>query len=97
REPCPRAERRRGQCARVVLSRFGNDDPFAIATVYAHRGENDKAFAWLDRAAAAKTIAYVIVDPLFAPLRRDPRWMPFLQRNGMSPAQLAAIDFKLEI
>jgi eukaryotic-like serine/threonine-protein kinase len=81
----------------LFVSRFGSDDPFAIATVYAHRGENDKAFAWLDRAAAAKAIAYVIVDPLFAPLRRDPRWMPFLQRNGMSPAQLAAIDFKLEI
>ena len=31
------------------------------------------------------------------PLKKDPRWLPFLERIGTSPAQLDAIEFKVSL
>jgi len=36
-------------------------------------------------------------EPLFANLHDDPRWLPFLESIGKSPAQLAAIEFKVRV
>jgi tetratricopeptide (TPR) repeat protein len=33
-----------------LIAKFGHDCPYCFATVYAWRGEHDKAFGWLDRA-----------------------------------------------
>jgi TolB-like protein len=73
--------------------------PFNIAAVSAYRGERDQAFAWLNRAiefgdSGLRTAA---VDPHFIALRRDPRWLPFLEKVGQHPDQLARLelDFKL--
>ena len=57
---------------------------YAVAEVHAYRGENDAAFEWLRRFAAADPAdcksgrcwpaAWVPALPLLRPLRRDPRW-----------------------
>jgi hypothetical protein len=62
----------------------------------AFRGEADRAFEWLDRAVAYHDtgLAEIAVDPLFANLHQDPRWLPFLRRVGKAPEQLAAIEFE---
>lgn len=50
---------------------------FQIAVVYAHRGEQDQALAWLERGYKnhdGGVYNYLTVDPLLEPLRADPRY-----------------------
>jgi hypothetical protein len=65
----------------------------------AYRGETDRTFEWLARAAGhnATSLTYIAVEPLFKPLHDDPRWLPFLESIGMSPAQLAEIRFEVAL
>ena len=69
-------------------------------TIVALRGEPDRAFEWLDRAVeyGDPGLSEIQADAdLFANLADDPRWPPFLERIGRSPAQLAAIEFEVGI
>ena len=78
-----------------LIRDYGRDAAYNIAYVSAWRGEIDEAFAWLDKAVAYHDsgLTDVEVEPEFASLRRDPRWLPFLRRIGKAPEQLAAIRF----
>ncbi len=75
------------------------DGPFNIASIYAYRGEADKAFAWLD-----KTVEYddpglgeIVTENLLDNIHNDPRWLPFLRKVGKAPEQLAKIEFKVTL
>ena len=63
----------------------------------AGRGEADRAFEWLDKAVLYNDpgLSDVAVTLEFANIHADPRWLPFLESVGKSPAQLAAIEFKV--
>ena len=37
------------------------------------------------------------VNPMFAKLHSDHRWLPFLREVGMAPEQLAAIKFDVRV
>ena len=37
----------------TLIAKYAKEDPYDIASVYAHRGEADPAFAWLDKAVQA--------------------------------------------
>jgi TolB-like protein/Flp pilus assembly protein TadD len=55
------------------------DHPFAIAEVYAFRGETDEAFKWLERAYAQKDAGLTLIhNPAFKKLQDDPRYKRFL-------------------
>ncbi len=75
------------------------DAAYNIAYVYAYRGEADRAFEWLDKAVAYKDpgLTDIALEPLFANIRDDPRWLPFLERAGKAPQQLAAIKFEVKL
>ena len=62
-------------------------DPGEIASDYAYLDEKDKAFEWLDRAAAEKSgsLQYVKANPKFASLRGDLRYKALLKRMGLEP------------
>ena len=83
----------------ALVERYGRDAAFNIAYVLAFRGEADRAFAWLDRAVeyGDSGLADVAVQPAFASLRQDPRWLPFLRRVGRAPEQLARIPFEVRL
>jgi TolB-like protein/Flp pilus assembly protein TadD len=72
---------------------------YNIAYVYAWRGEADRAFEWLDKAVQYNDggLNYILVEPFFENIRDDPRWLPFLERIGRSPEQVAAIDFEVRL
>jgi tetratricopeptide (TPR) repeat protein len=55
---------------------------YGIAAIYAHRGEFDKAFSWLDRAYRQHENACgnIKADPMFKVLRSDPRYKAFLRK-----------------
>jgi len=88
--------------AQRLLEEVGREHPdFAspVAGGYARLGKADAAFEWLDRAIRERDggVLEVRVGPLFQPLRADPRWKPLLRRLGLSDAQVAALDFNIEV
>ena len=53
--------------------------------IYAGLGDKDQAFACLDKAYELRDsgIVFIKVDPLFDPLRDDPRFKNLLRRIGL--------------
>jgi len=78
-----------------LIDKYPQQLTFGIAGVLAFRGEADRAFDWLNKAAQYKDplLAITVATTLLANLHDDPRWLPFLVSIGMSPAQLADIRF----
>jgi TolB-like protein/Tfp pilus assembly protein PilF len=72
---------------------------YNIAYIYAYRGETDRAFTWLNKAVQYRDpgLPNIVVNPLFANIRDDPRWLPFLESIDKSPEQLAAIQFNVKL
>ncbi len=72
---------------------------YNIAYVLAFRGETDRAFEWLDKAVGYNDpgLTGIPLEPLFANIHDDPRWLPFLESIGKSPEQLAAIEFEVRL
>ena len=70
-----------------------------IAYVLAFRGESDRAFEWLHKAVAYRDsgLSQVSVEPLFAKIHDDPRWLPFLREVGHRPEELAKIEFRVTL
>ena len=81
------------------ISKYEKDSAYNIAYVMAWRGESDRAFEWLDKAVAYHDTGLVEIsdDPMFANIRDDPRWLPFLRKIGKAPEQLAKIEFKVTL
>lgn len=62
-------------------------DPSYIAYVYIGLGEKDQAFEWLNKAVERRSgeLFGLKVDPVFDPLRSDPRFQELLRRVGLVP------------
>ena len=58
---------------------------FSLAQLYAGLGEQDQAFAWLERAYQEHdhSLNGLRVSPFFAPLRSDPRFTQLLKKVGL--------------
>jgi len=82
-----------------LIGKYEQSWPHFIAAVLAYRGEADRAFAWLDKAVAHDdpALSYIAGESWFRNLYEDPRWLPFLESIGRSPAQLAAIEFEVKL
>jgi TolB-like protein/lipoprotein NlpI len=87
------------EALQLMISRWSEESPGRVASVYAWSGQLDDAFEWLDKAIAINdsNLVRAPVDPTLANLHVDPRWMSFLERIGKSPEQLAAIEFKVTL
>jgi TolB-like protein/cytochrome c-type biogenesis protein CcmH/NrfG len=81
------------------IERYAPVAAYNIAYIYAYRGEADLAFEWLDKAVGYRDpgLGHITFNPMFDNLRDDPRWQRFLERNGKSPEQLAAIPFEVDL
>jgi len=82
-----------------VIEKYAEVYPLNIAYVFAFRGEADRAFEWLDKAARDHNLFFNAVagHPMFANIHADPRWLPFLRKHGLAPEQLAAIKFDVTV
>jgi TolB-like protein/Tfp pilus assembly protein PilF len=82
-----------------LIDKYEQQWAYNIANVLAYRGEIDTAFEWLEKAVQYKDpgLTDVSTDPLLANISDDPRWLPFLERIGKSPEQLAAIEFEVTL
>ncbi|MGE5617077.1 MAG: hypothetical protein ACM3X5_09195, partial [Bacillota bacterium] len=66
---------------------------FQIAQVHAHRGDNDHAFEWLERAYRQRDsgLAWLKSDRIFGKLASDGRWNEFLRKLGLADEQLRSL------
>jgi Flp pilus assembly protein TadD len=78
------AEARRLVEEMLSLSRKRYVSPALIAIVQIGLGEKDKAFDWLNKACLDRSdwMIFLNTDPLFDPLRADPRFRDLLTRVG---------------
>ena len=83
----------------ATITKYKEDAAYNIAYVEAWRGNVDQAFAWLDKAVEYRDsgLPMIAADPMFANLKTDPRWLPFLRKQGKAPEQLAAIRFHVPL
>jgi len=58
-----------------------------FAWVYIGLGDKDQAFAWLEKAYEERSsyLTWLKVDPVFDPLRSDPRFADLMRRVGLPP------------
>jgi Tfp pilus assembly protein PilF len=61
--------------------------PHWLAATYAGIGDKDEAFKWLDKAFEMRfgPLIYLKVNPIWDPLRSDPRFAERLRRLGLAP------------
>jgi TolB-like protein/DNA-binding winged helix-turn-helix (wHTH) protein len=61
-------------------------DPAAFVSPYVALGDRDQAFLWLDKAYAqhSNAMTWLKVDPVYDPLRNDPRFQDLLRRVGLA-------------
>jgi len=64
-----------------------------FARIYAGLGDKDQAFAWLEKGYEERStpLYFLKVDPVWDPLRSDPRFNDLLHRIGLAPGD-GAID-----
>jgi TolB-like protein/thioredoxin-like negative regulator of GroEL len=94
----------RSEASDAALARMiePNEPAFAwwIAQALAFRGEVDRALEFLTISYERNNVfglGLILSQPEFEILHDDPRWMPFLERLGLSPAQLEKIDFEVTV
>jgi adenylate cyclase len=80
-----------------LVEKFGQDHPYFIAWPLAFRGDNDRAFEYLEKSVDIYDFGLygILVNPGFSNLYSDSRWMPFLASIGRSPALLDSIEFDI--
>jgi len=57
--------------------------PWFIASLYEYMGDKDQAFAWLEKAYKSRDGTDSLFDPMWDPLRSDPRFKDLLRRVGL--------------
>ncbi len=79
-----------GDTLALLVKNYADVAAIQIAQVYAFRGENDRAFEWLERAYRQRDpgLATSKSNPLFDNVRSDLRWPVFLKKIGLSDEQL---------
>jgi TolB-like protein/DNA-binding winged helix-turn-helix (wHTH) protein/predicted Zn-dependent protease len=75
----------------LLITRYGHILPYNAADVYAWRGENDRAFEWLERAYELHdaSFMYLEFDPLLRGLHADARFAALLARLKLPPLAVA--------
>jgi TolB-like protein/Flp pilus assembly protein TadD len=83
-----RAEADRALLKLKELAQHGYVPPLANAFVFLGLGQMDEVFKWLDRAYEerdCRRFPFLHIDPIFDPLRSDPRFEELVRRVGLPP------------
>jgi serine/threonine protein kinase len=69
-----------------LIAKNAGDMAYQVAAIYAWRGENDKAFEWLERAYQQRDSGLngIAWDPLLSSLKGDSRFATLLSKLGLS-------------
>jgi hypothetical protein len=58
--------------------------PVFMARIYVGLGDKDKAFEWLEKDYDERSLPFIL-DPIFDPLRSNPRFQDLLRRMNLQP------------
>lgn len=69
----------------LEVSRQQSTDPIVMVYAYLGLGKNDQAIEWLEKAYDQRSngLTSLKVDPIYDPLRGDPRFVSLLRRAGL--------------
>jgi tetratricopeptide (TPR) repeat protein len=72
----------------VARSAHESIDPTVIAYIAVALGENDQAFAWLEKAYQSRggDLPWLVMEPKFDPVRSDPRFADLVKRIFRDPS-----------
>lgn len=62
--------------------------PVFMAKIYSGLQDKEKAFAWLEKAYEDRSlvsVGFIKTNPMFDPLRSDPRYADLLRRTNLQP------------
>ena len=83
---------RRGDAQKVLAdlkerSKHEYVAPSHIAKIYIALGDRDQAFAWLEKGYQQRDswLTFLKGDPMYDPIRSDPRFQDLLRRIGLPP------------
>jgi tetratricopeptide (TPR) repeat protein len=79
-----RERARRIQSSLIELRNRGSTGAYGVAVIHAGLGDFDQAFDWLDKAIEDRSLRYNIMEPVFADLRRDPRFERVRRKLALS-------------
>jgi TolB-like protein/DNA-binding winged helix-turn-helix (wHTH) protein len=81
-----RAKAERALTKLLDLNRRQALDPMVLVPAYIGMGNNDQAIAWLEKGYAQRSnsLTGLKVDPIYDPLRGDPRFQDLLRRVGLA-------------
>ena len=81
-----RAEAKHAVGELMRLDRHGAIDPIVFVAPSIGMNDRDQAFAWLEKSVAAHSpgLTALKVDPIYDPLRSDPRYQDLLRRVGLA-------------
>ena len=66
------------------ISRNAGPDRLSRALILTHMGQFDRAIELLEPSVGPLNAStFVLLDPLFAPLRKDPRWVALMSKAGL--------------
>ena len=69
----------------LEMNRRQQIDPSALIWAYIGMGNKDQAFIWLEKAYSQHAnLTTLKVDPIYDPLRSDPRFQDLLRRVGLA-------------
>ena len=73
------------EALKTFTEKFQKEWNYLLAELYAYRGENDKAFMWLENAYQAKDgwLVFLKGDPLLKNLQGDNRYKAFLKKMNL--------------
>ena len=81
--------------SRFARFRDGIDGNEGVARIYAWIGDNDKAFAWLDKMIETdgSEMVRLINTDLYAKIKTDPRWQKMRSAHGFDDSAIETVDF----
>lgn len=80
-----------------LIRRHGEEEPLPVAEALAWTGDIDRALDILTTPAAADALVFDWQNPFYASLHDDPRWHALLERHGLAPEQLQALDIQIRL
>ena len=90
-------DRESDEAVAALIACCERDWSYNVAWIHATRGDADAAFEWLEKAVryGDAGLTQIRSSRVFDALHDDPRWIPFLEKLGLAPEQLDAIELHL--
>jgi TolB-like protein/thioredoxin-like negative regulator of GroEL len=80
-----------------LYRRHGEEEPLQVAEALAWTGDVDRALDLLANRVPDDAFFFDWDSPFFARLHDDPRWHSLLERHGVAPEQLEALDIQIRL